>query len=249
MKLSIYEIEDIDLKSFRTRDSLNSKVWTEDKKLNPEIRKQLLMMANDFFESLEVGDLEIDDIILTGSLANYNWSKYSDVDLHILVDFKDLDENVELVRDYFNAKKGIWNDAHDIRVHGFDVEMYVQDTHEPHAATGVYSILNNKWNVEPQSLDDIEIDEKQVERKAEDLMKRIDNIEYKYDNEMYKEVVEDVTKLKEKIRRFRKCGLEDSGEFSPENLAFKALRRNGYLEKLGDLSRDAYDKMMTIKQE
>jgi len=123
MKLSIYEIEDIDLKSFRTRDSLNSKVWTEDKKLNPEIRKQLLMMANDFFESLEVGDLEIDDIILTGSLANYNWSKYSDVDLHILVDFKDLDENVELVRDYFNAKKGIWNDAHDIRVHGFDVEM------------------------------------------------------------------------------------------------------------------------------
>ena len=80
-------------------------------------------------------------------------------------------------------------------------------------------------------------------------MKRIDNIEYKYDNEMYDEVVEDVTKLKEKIRKFRKCGLEDSGEFSPENLAFKALRRNGYLEKLGELSRDAYDKMMTIKQE
>jgi hypothetical protein len=249
MKLSIYEIEDIDLKSFRTRNTLNPEVWTEENKLKPEIRKQLLTLANDFFDTLEVGDLEIDDIILTGSLSNYNWSKYSDIDLHILVDFKDLDENVELVRDYFNAKKGIWNDAHDIRVHDFDVEMYVQDTHEEHAATAVYSILNDKWNKEPKSLEDIEIDEKQVEKKAEDLMKRIDNIEHKYNNEYYEEVVEDVTKLKEKIRRFRKCGLEDSGEFSPENLAFKALRRNGYLERLGDLSRDAYDKMMTIKQE
>jgi len=249
MKLSIYEIEDIDLKSFRTRNTLNPEVWTEENKLKPEIRKQLLTLANDFFETLEVGDLEIDDIILTGSLSNYNWSKYSDIDLHILVDFKDLDENVELVRDYFNAKKGIWNEAHDIRVHDFDVEMYVQDTHEAHAATAVYSILNDKWNKEPKSLEDIEIDEKQVEKKAEDLMKRIDNIEHKYDNEYYEEVVADVTKLKEKIRKFRKCGLEDSGEFSPENLAFKALRRNGYLERLGDLSRDAYDKMMTIKQE
>ena len=101
MKLSIYEIEDIDLESFRTRETLNPKVWTKENKLDPEIRKQLLVMANDFFESLEVGDLEIDDIILTGSLANYNWSKYSDVDLHILVDYKDLDENEELVRDYF----------------------------------------------------------------------------------------------------------------------------------------------------
>ena len=216
MKLSIYEIEDIDLDSFRTRDTLNSKVWTEDKKLKPEVRTQLLKIADDFFESLEVGDLEIDDIILTGSLSNYNWSKYSDVDLHILVDFKDLDDNVELVRDYFNAKKGIWND---------------------------------EWNVVPKPLDEIVIDEKLVEKKAGDLMRRIDNIEHKYDNGIYKEVVEDITKLKEKIRKFRKCGLESSGEFSPENLAFKALRRNGYLERLGDLSRDAYDKMMTLKQE
>tara|TARA_R110002074_G_scaffold29725_1_gene84770 strand:+ start:85 stop:834 length:750 start_codon:yes stop_codon:yes gene_type:complete len=249
MKLSIYEIEDIDLDSFRTRDTLNSKVWTEDKKLKPEVRTQLLKIADDFFESLEVGDLEIDDIILTGSLSNYNWSKYSDVDLHILVDFKDLDDNVELVRDYFNAKKGIWNDAHDIKIHGFDVEMYVQDTHEEHIAGGVYSILNDEWNVVPKPLDEIVIDEKLVEKKAGDLMRRIDNIEHKYDNGIYKEVVEDITKLKEKIRKFRKCGLESSGEFSPENLAFKALRRNGYLERLGDLSRDAYDKMMTLKQE
>ena len=181
MKLSIYEIEDIDLDSFRTRDTLNSKVWTEDKKLKPEVRTQLLKIADDFFESLEVGDLEIDDIILTGSLSNYNWSKYSDVDLHILVDF-----NFYLSRQW-ERELG---------------EFYIDDLF---------------W--------------------------------YKYDNGIYKEVVEDITKLKEKIRKFRKCGLESSGEFSPENLAFKALRRNGYLERLGDLSRDAYDKMMTLKQE
>ena len=249
MKLSIYEIEDIDLKSFRTRETLNPKVWTEDNRLKPEIRKQLLVLADDFFDSLEVGDLEIDDITLTGSLANYNWSNYSDIDLHIIVDYKDVDDNIDLVADYFRAKKGIWNDNHDISVHGFDVEMYVQDMQEPHTASGVYSILNNEWNVEPKELDDIEIDEREVEKKAADIMRRVDDIEVKYDNELYDEVVDNVVKLKEKIRKFRKCGLEDQGEFSPENLAFKALRRNGYLEKLSNLSGDAYDKMMTIKQE
>tara|TARA_R110000824_G_scaffold140583_1_gene306669 strand:+ start:730 stop:1479 length:750 start_codon:yes stop_codon:yes gene_type:complete len=249
MKLSIYEIEDIDLKSFRTRETLNPKVWTEDKKLKPEIRKQLLIMADDFFDTLEVGDLEIDDVTLTGSLANYNWSNYSDIDLHILVDYKDVDDNVDLVADYFRAKKGIWNENHDISVHGFDVEMYVQDTHEDHTASGVYSILNDKWRIEPKQLVDIEIDNKQVSKKANEMMTRVDSIEAKYDDELYDEVVDDVVKLKEKIRKFRKCGLEDQGEFSPENLAFKALRRNGYLEKLSNLSGDAYDKMMTIKQQ
>ena len=43
---------------------------------------------------------------LTGSLANYNWSSFSDVDLHIIVDFSQIDENYELVKGFFdNARR------------------------------------------------------------------------------------------------------------------------------------------------
>ena len=35
----------------------------------------------------------VEDVRLSGSLAGYNWSKYSDVDVHIVVDFSKIDEN------------------------------------------------------------------------------------------------------------------------------------------------------------
>ena len=49
---------------------------------------------------MEVG---IEDLRLTGSLANYNWSEYSDVDLHLVVDFEKIDEDIELVKAFFDS--------------------------------------------------------------------------------------------------------------------------------------------------
>ena len=60
---------------------------------------------------------------MTGSLANYNWSKFSDIDLHIIVNYEDIDDNSELVKDYVTAKRIVWNDTHDIKIYGFEVEV------------------------------------------------------------------------------------------------------------------------------
>ena len=161
----IIEKENIDLSSFKIKDTLNPKIFNREQEMHKDVRTRLLMIADDFFETLDIGWVEIDDIILTGSLANYNWSKFSDVDLHILVDFGEVDENEELVRSYFNSKKNLWNEKHNITVKGYDVELYVQDTDEPHVASGVYSVMWNTWNVKPKR-EDFKIDTIKVKDKA-----------------------------------------------------------------------------------
>jgi len=86
----------IDIKSLSIKDNLNEEIWTEEKTLKPEIREKLIGIAEDFFEELDIPWAELEDIRFTGSLANYNWSKYSDVDLHLVIDYRLVDENVDL---------------------------------------------------------------------------------------------------------------------------------------------------------
>ena len=243
----IIEKEDIDLSSFKIKDTLNPKIFNREQEMHKDVRTRLLMIADDFFETLDIGWVEIDDIILTGSLANYNWSKFSDVDLHILLDFDEVDENVELVRSYFNSKKNLWNEKHNITVKGYDVELYLQDTDEPHIASGVYSVLWDKWNVKPEK-QNFKIDNKKVRQKANGI---IDTIKYFF--ELYKggdydKVIRSIKNLKEKIKKMRQSGLDREGEYSYENITFKVLRRMEFLDKLSELETLSYDKSLTLDE-
>ena len=241
--------EDVDLSSFEFHDELNKDFWNqEDDRLDPEIRQKLIAIADDFWNSLEVGGADYDDITFTGSLAAHNYSKFSDVDLHILIDFSDVDDKTDLVREYFNAMKSIWNRLHDILIKGYEVEIYVQDVNDPHEAQGLYSILNDQWIKQPV-LDKQDFDKDNVKKKAAGLMDQIDRLQPLIDDGKYEEAEKYADKLKEKIRKMRKTGLETVGAYSVENLAFKVLRRNDYLGKLSDAKREAYDKMQSIKEQ
>jgi len=240
--------EDVDTSSFVMRDELHQDFWNQPQdRLDPEIGKKLLEIARQFMEKHEVSDVTIKDITFTGSLANFNWSKFSDVDLHIIIDFAEVDENFALVKEYFNSRKSLWNLQHEIMIHDFEVEIYVQDEKEPHASTGVYSIFRDGWVTKPLETE-TEIDFDNVKKKAESLMDQIDRALELYDRERYQEALDRAEVLREKIRKFRQSGLESGGEYSIENIAFKALRRNEYLLKLAELKRDAYDKLMSIDE-
>ena len=65
-------------------DTINPKFWINNA-LNEQVREKLVLIANDFFQDLSLEGGGIEDITFTGSLANYNWTKFSDVDLHLLV--------------------------------------------------------------------------------------------------------------------------------------------------------------------
>jgi hypothetical protein len=229
------------VKSFHLKDELNPKVWDKFE-MNEEVREDLLRIAEDFYTSTGL-DADVKDIILTGSLSNYNWSeKYSDYDLHILIDFKKVSEDVELVKKYVDAAKNNFNKEHDIHIKGYEVEVYIQDISEEHKASGMFSLLNNKWIVKPKKID-FEPDEEQIKEKGKSVMMSIDDLEDEIDEDKYEKFIEKINKVWEKIKNYRKSGLDsEGGEFSTGNLVFKLLRRNNYIGKIMKLKREAYDK-------
>jgi len=228
------------------KEDLNKEIWNEDDKIRPEIAVKLLRIAEDFYKKLDI-PADILNITLTGSMANYNWTEKSDLDLHIVIDYSSVDENVELVEKYLSEAKTNWNRNHEIMIKGHEVEIYVQNINEPHHSTGVYSILDNEWLITPEPAE-FEVSEDAVKQKYKSVQETIKMIEKLQKDKKYEEVYGDTDRLKSKIRNYRQAGLETGGEFSVENLVFKALRNGGELEVMSNLKREAYDEMMSVRE-
>jgi predicted nucleotidyltransferase len=239
--------EDVDkeqLDKLLPNKSLNKDIW-KDSALKGSVRTALANIAEEFISFLGV-EVTVKDIIFTGSLANYNYTDYSDIDLHVIIDFEEVDENLELVRDFMNAKKSLWNTRHDIMIYGHEVEMYAQDADEAlHASdAGIFSIQQDLWINKPShavSYKDVDI--KSVKRKVVKLQKKIDKItSAKYID------IDKLDTLKGKIKNMRQSGLERDGEFSVENLTFKVLRRTGYIQKIFDEKNKAFDSALSLNE-
>jgi len=234
------------LSSFKMQNSLNPKIW-KGETLKPEIRKKLLVIAKKFFDDMELPEsVKLRDIVLTGSIANFNWSKFSDIDLHLRVKFSEVGKDEKFVADYFQSKKNVWNEQHDIEMFGFPVEVYVENVGETHVASGLYSIANDKWIVEPHKKKMV-VDPDDIKTKAMGFVRTMPMLNKLMEGKKYDKVIAAAEKIMEKIRNMRKSGLTSGGEFSVENLAFKVLRRTSFLEKVTNLKKDAYDKKMTME--
>lgn len=232
--------------SIWTHKELHNNFWF-DGKLDPIVRDKLLEIANNFYNSTRF-EAEIKDIQLTGSIANYNYHDLSDLDVHILIDFAEVNpEDPNIVKQAADGKRWIWNKQHNIYIRGNEVELYIQQYDEPHTASGLYSLTNDAWIVEP-SYKEPQTDPKDVKMKANSFKSEIDNLENELaevdDNDEAKLIANRLAELRGKIMRMRKDAfIAGKDEFSTENLAFKELRNSGYMEKVIDLSSEAYDKI------
>ena len=217
------------VKSFKPKEELSTQIFADDSVMREDVQKALLKIANQFIDFLGL-EFFIHDVVLTGSLANYNWSNFSDVDLHIVVDFEESKHEYDLLKEFFDSKKNVWNEKHSIKIKGYDVELYVQDISEPHVSSGVYSVLHNKWLVKPKK-EGFELDEKVLKQKVQSMMKKIDLTIEEAKEEPTEVALERVDKLRRKIKDMRGEGLKEGGEYSYENLMFKfliySLRRFG----------------------
>lgn len=234
------------LMAFHVKPTLNQKIWNGTKSVRPGVKAALMEIIDEFLDGLDM-EMEVKDIVLTGSMANYNWSKFSDLDLHILIDFAEVNDNEAMVKKFFDAVRSRWNKLHQIMVKGHEVEIYVQDEHEPHTSTGVYSLVNDEWIVKPQKIEP-DIDKYTAQKKMNSIVKELDKLGSLYNNRLYEEAFEMAQRVKDKIGKMRKGGLARSGIYSPENLAFKMLRRSGDIEKLFDIYTKSYDKVFSLDQ-
>ena len=235
----------VDVSTIISKKTLAPGLWTRGGgNMLDEVRQTALHIANDFFNSLDLDNIQIKDIILTGSTATYNWTDLSDFDLHILIDFNKL-ENRKMMEDYFKEKTKSWNRTHNILIKGFEVELYIQDSNEPHVANGIYSLMENRWLKRPTNYR-LNIDYDLVKEKAAKLMEEIDDAYDLYAEKDYLLAQQAAELTMERIRRYRKTGLETGGIYSIENLVFKVLRRNEYLKKLSSIKTLAYDAAMSL---
>ena len=236
------------IQSFFSKDELNSKIWDENQKLRKEVREKLLQTANEFIDFIGV-PLLIEDVIFTGSLANYNWSEYSDIDLHVVCDFIQFsDTELSLYEELFKVKKTIFNTNHDIKIFGYEVELYVQNASEAHFSSGVYSVLYDEWDVKPEK-EDSNIDTKILKSKINHWKSQIDTVVDNATEKDIDEAREYIKKFKEKLKKYRSSGLKKEGEYSYENLVFKYLRRSDYLEKLFNLENNLLDKELSLMEQ
>jgi predicted nucleotidyltransferase len=229
----------------KIQDKLNPILW-EDGKLKKEVRARLLKIAKAYYVFLGI-KLPIKDIVMTGSLANYNWNSQSDIDVHLILDSsKFSEEDLEMLTELMFAKKKIWGDAYDITVKGFPVELFAKSNEEDRFKNkAIYSLKQGKWIVAPKKVQP-EIDIETIKEKTAYWMNKIDDLEEETNTE---EALKTADKYKDRIKKMRLDAVSTGGEYSIENLVFKTLRSSGYLDKLSAVKDKSMEAELSLKEE
>lgn len=218
------------------KNELNQVIWDKDE-LKPEVKDKLKQIANAFIDTMEISKDAVKDIVVTGSLASYNYTEHSDIDLHIIVDLAKVHKDCPIVTDYLLSKKSEFNQKHDIFIYNIPVEVYAEPEGTGTVHNGLYS-LNTGWIDYPKKIKPTDND-MAVKAKYEEYKTAAEGIK---DGEL-------AEILLDKIKKMRKAGLADGGEFSVENLVFKKLRDNGVIERLMKVKKEDYDKKLSLSNE
>ena len=231
------------LKEYETQSTLNPKLWDGDQ-LKPGLNEKFLRIADAFYKFLELPEkVQVFDVLIIGSNANYNWTEYSDIDLHVVINYQAVGDNLHLVKNYLMAKKSIWNNNYPLKLKGMDIELYAQDQNDQlHASVGQYSLMTNEWLKQP-SADVISIDDELIQSKA-------DPIEYEIETLMDTDprLESKLENILTRLYKMRQNGLEAEGEYSVENLAFKKIRNSGLLDRIKQLSKQITMSQLQVEQ-
>lgn len=233
-ELDKFKLED----AVKFHDELNPRLF-DGQKLRPVIKHQLQEIAKDFIEFMGIPTLAIEDVIITGSNVAYTYTPHSDIDLHLLVDFSKLPDN-EVYQELFNAKKSLYNNTYDITVRDIPVELYVQDTAQPHVSLGEYSLVKDKLTRIPTK--------KRANLDQVATAAKFEKLEELCIEALKSDSLPKVQRVLDVIKRYRQAGLDKHGEFGPENLAFKAIRSKGYFQKLHDHKNALKSEQLSIEE-
>lgn len=231
-------------------DTLNQKLF-DGMQLKPEVRKKAEEVVNEFLRILAEDEVKITvrDVILTGSNASYNYTKDSDIDLHILAKTIDLDDPEKLYSKLYNCYRRIFESKFDISFYGIPVEVYVETEDNPVVSNGIYSVMYDKWIKEPQEAYVPEIDQKAIDIAAKPWIDKANEIIKKVDDNM-PDGEEEIDEYINNIYEMRQKGIYHSkgSEFSLENLTFKEVRNAGLLDKLKELRNKVIERRLSLDE-
>ncbi len=230
-------------------NTLNPKLFNKDDVLKDKVRDKMLEVVDEFLANLKEQSIKIkiDDILLIGSNASYNYTKNSDIDLHVIANAKAVNYDEEIASALYGAYRTIFNKNLSITIYDIPLEIFVETENSARVSNGVYSVKKNKWVKKPVQEDIPEYDKEALEAlvdKWETKCKElIDDIKAdKLDDE--KKVVKLLEEIYDKLR---KNGIS-KGEYSVENLTFKELRNKEYLDKLKDFKNELISKRLSLEE-
>ena len=230
-------------------NTLNSKLFTKEELLKNNVRDKMLEIVDEFLADLKDQDIKVkvDDILLIGSNASYNYTKDSDIDLHVITNAKAVKYEPEVAAALYSAYRSLFNKNLDIEFFGIPVEIFVETEDSARVSNGIYSVKKNKWVRKPVQEEIPDYDTKALDKLVDDweskCKKLINDIKAdKLDDE--KKVVKMLEDIYDKLR---KKGIS-KGEYSVENLAFKELRNKGYLDQLKDYRNELVSKRLSLEE-
>lgn len=230
--------------TLKFNDRLNSKIW-DGFKLRPRVRNKLMQIARAWIDYAKIPEEAVEEYILVGGMAGYNYTNYSDIDLHVVVDKSKISECEDLLDEYLKDKKELWS-LRDITIYGHDVELYAQDVDDEFKTSqAVYSITKDKWLIEPVKVDmdtKMLLQDTAIIKKVKKYSDYINNLIEGESNNL-----ETLKKVKDKLKKMRQDGLDIGGEYSIGNLVFKELRNTGVLDKMNEYMRSVEDKLLSLK--
>jgi len=227
--------------SLQCHEELNPKLWDGDK-LKPEVRETLINFGKTWGQFAKIPKSMIQDMVMTGGNANFNYTDKSDIDVHLIVDRSKLYHDPQIVEDYLQAKKTLWTMSHNVTVYGYPLEPYAQDESITYPKNqGVYSLIKNDWLAKPKQCTYDYNSDHLLKQKVKHYMHTIDEmIKMKAGPEQF-------DMLKNKFKDMRSTGIQKYGEFSRENLVFKELRNRGYLDKMTKYQKSKKDQELSLK--
>lgn len=233
-----HTLNEEELNEYRLHTTLDSRIWDENNKLYPDVKQALLQIANLFLETLQ-NILTLKDIRITGSEANYNYTEASDIDLHLVFDFSEINVDPEFLDDYFFSKRQIFNNQYSFEIKGIPVELSVENIDSALVSTGVYSLYTDSWLRIPENAG-LEITQFNLES-YDRIVNAIRKIIASGDRER-------IHKLWKNIKGLRKLSLKLQGEFGEGNLIFKKLRADGYIADVKNALDAAISRELSLYQ-
>lgn len=213
------------LAKFELHDTLNPKIWGKDNKLLPDVKAKLDEIVDEFADSIDI-PLTIVDAHIVGSNASFNYTEYSDLDLHCIVNFSRVEADPAVTESWMWAEKKLFNDEYDITINGVDVELYVEDIGSNTVSNGIYSLFSDEWIKFPEPID-VEVDQAAIDE-------NVQKIALEASKALQSNELSTVLDMIDQIYLIRKNGLATDGEYGVGNQVFKELRNLGYLVKLNE---------------
>lgn len=220
---------------YANHSELNPKLW-QDGHLRPNVKKQLLKIAQQFRDFIDI-PIPVLDVLITGGQVSYHYTEQSDLDLHLVIDYSQIECDQE-VEELLDSKRLLFKQQHQISIFDIPVEPGTEDINRPTVSSS-YSLKKDAWIKQPKNHSN-HINQKEIEKQSDQWQKIIRTILQKKDYELG-------IKCLKMLRKYRKTGLKTTGEYGVPNLVYKTLRNRGLIKQLDIFLNSGLDKKLSLK--